>query len=257
MTVKLHDSVLGEGPDVVLLHGLFGMGSNLGSLARALQGRYRVHSVDLPNHGHSGWLDEASLVAQAQCVAQWMDERHLHSATFVGHSLGGKVAMQLALQQPLKVDALVVADIAPVNYEGSHDDVFAALDAVAARSVRSRAEAAAIMAPFIEEDMVTQFLLLSLQRDTDGSYHWRFNLQGLKDNYAAVREAPELDIPYDGPTLFISGGDSPYIAPEYHAAIETCFPSSSISVMPGCGHWLHAQDPNTFNALVGDFLDSI
>ncbi|MEP0203057.1 MAG: alpha/beta fold hydrolase [Halioglobus sp.] len=257
MTVKLHDSVLGEGPDVVLLHGLFGMGSNLGSLARALQGRYRVHSVDLPNHGHSGWLDEASLVAQAQCVAQWLDERHLHSATFVGHSLGGKVAMQLALQQPLKVDALVVADIAPVSYESSHDDVFAALDAVAGRPVSSRADAAAIMAQFIEEDMVTQFLLLSLQRDNDGTYHWRFNLQGLKDNYAAVREAPELDIPYDGPTLFIAGGDSPYITSKYHAAIETCFPSSSIRVMPGCGHWLHAQDPNTFNALVGDFLDSI
>lgn len=256
MTVNLHDSVAGDGPDVVLLHGLFGMGSNLGSLARALQDRYRVHSVDLPNHGHSGWLDEASLVVQAQCVAQWMEERHLHSAAFVGHSLGGKVAMQLALQEPLKVDALVVADIAPVNYAGSHDDVFAALDAVAAQSVRSRAEAGAIMAEFIEEEMVAQFLLLSLQRADDGTYHWRFNLQGLKDNYAAVREAPELDIPYDGPTLFIAGGDSPYIKAEYHAAIQACFPSSSIAVMPDCGHWLHAQDPKTFNALVGDFLDN-
>ena len=143
MTVNLHDSVVGDGPDVVLLHGLFGMGSNLGSLARALQDRYRVHSVDLPNHGHSGWLDDASLAVQAQCVAQWMDERQLHSANFVGHSLGGKVAMQVALLEPLKVDALVVADIAPVSYPGSHDDVFAALDAVAGQSVRSRAEAGA------------------------------------------------------------------------------------------------------------------
>jgi len=243
MTANLHDSVLGEGPDVVLLHGLFGMGSNLGSLARALQARYRVHSVDLPNHGHSGWLAEASLAAQAQCVARWMDERHLHSAAFVGHSLGGKVAMQLALQEPQKVDALVVADIAPVGYPSSHDEVFAALDAVAASSVRSRSEARVIMAELIEEELVAQFLLLSLQRDEDASYSWRFNLQGLKDNYAAAREAPELDIPYDGPTLFIAGGDSPYIKPEHHAAIETCFPAASITVMPACGHRLPAAHP--------------
>jgi esterase len=256
MTVKLHDSVVGDGPDVVLLHGLFGMGGNLGSLARALQDRYRVHSVDLPNHGHSDWLNEAPLSVQAECVSQWMDERHLHSAAFVGHSLGGKVAMQLALLEPLKVDALVVADIAPVAYAASHDSVFAALDAVAAQTIRSRQEAGQLMAGFIEEDMVVQFLLLSLQRDDAGTYHWRFNLQGLKDNYAAVRDAPELDIPYDGPTLFIAGGESPYITAEHKPAIEAGFPLSSIVEMPGCGHWLHAQDPKTFNALVGDFLDN-
>lgn len=255
MSTKLHDSVLGDGPDVVLLHGLFGMGGNLGSLARSLQDSYRVHSVDLPNHGRSAWQDDAGLEAMAEAVADWMDDRHLASAAFVGHSLGGKVAMQMALSQPARVDSLVVADIAPVDYTPRHDAVFAALDAVASAHCQSRVEAGELMAKTLVEPEVIQFLLLSLQRGEEGSYAWRFNLDALKRNYAAIQQAPVLEIVYPGRVLFIKGGESDYILPEHQERILTLFPAADMSVMEGCGHWLHAQQPQRFNTLVREFLD--
>ena len=141
MTVHLHHTCSGDGPPVVLLHGLFGSGNNLGALARALADRRRVYSVDLPNHGRSYWLEDATLATMASAVASWMKHQGLHCAQFVGHSLGGKIAMQLALAQPQLLSALVVADIAPVDYPPHHDAVFAALEAMAA-AARCRPKAA-------------------------------------------------------------------------------------------------------------------
>lgn len=254
MPIELHDSVVGEGPDVVLLHGLFGMGSNLGALARSLQGEYRVHSVDLPDHGRSQWLDEASIPAYADAVAAWMDSRHLDDVALVGHSLGGKVAMQLALTVTARVRQLVVADIAPVRYPSSHEAVFAALAAVAVAGCRSRNEAATLMAEFLGEQMVIQFLLMSLRRGADGQYEWRFNREGLFAGYEALREPPERGNSFEGPALFIAGELSPYVTPEEESAIEAYFGFASIQRMSGVGHWLHAEKPDEFNALVGSFL---
>ena len=254
MSVHLHFSRTGEGPAVILLHGLFGSGNNLGALARALQDRFTVHSVDLPNHGRSEWLEEAGLEAMADCLAQWMMHHGLNGARLVGHSLGGKVAMQLALSRPRHVAALVVADIAPVGYPPHHDDVFAALDAVAAGSCQSRQEAARMMAEHVTEEEVNQFLLASLQRGPDGFYRWRFNLDGIKRGYGAVRAEPEAAAPYQGPVLFIKGGESDYIREEHRTHILRLFPQAGMKIMPGCGHWLHAQRPSLFNSLVSRFL---
>lgn len=255
MPLKLHDSVLGDGPDVVLLHGLFGMGSNLGALARALADSYRVHSLDLPNHGRSDWLDEAGIDELAVAVADWMDSRGVSQAALVGHSLGGKVAMQLALSQPARLDALVVADIAPVLYQPRHQAVFAGLDAVATGGCGSRAEAGQRMAAHIQEEQVIQFLLLSLQRAEDGSYNWRFNLEGLRKNYQAMQQGLAAELPYDGRVLFIKGAESDYILPEHQDTILGMFPGADVRIMADCGHWLHAEQPRLFNAIVHRFLD--
>jgi esterase len=256
MDTKLHDSAIGEGPDVVLLHGLFGMGGNLGSLARSLQDRYRVHSVDLPDHGRSDWLHKASIPAYAEAVDRWMDERHLEEVYLFGHSLGGKVAMQLALDDPGRVQRLVIADIAPVRYPSSHDAVFEALHAVASTACHSRADAAALMARHLQEEMVIQFLLLSLKRDQDGIYRWRFNRNGLRDGYEALREPPGSDGTFDAPALFVAGALSNYVTNEHEAAVHALFSRAEIIRMADCGHWLHAEKPAEFNALVGDFLDA-
>ena len=132
MGTVLHDSALGEGPDVVLLHGLFGQGSNLGSVARALQCNFRVHSLDLPDHGRSAWTPAPSIPSYVEAVAAWLRGRNIHRAHLLGHSLGGKVAMGLALAYPGLVDRLIVADIAPIAYQPSHDRIFAGLAAVSA-----------------------------------------------------------------------------------------------------------------------------
>ena len=254
MTVNLHFSRTGQGPAVILLHGLFGSGNNLGALARALQDRFTVYSLDLPNHGRSEWLEDAGLEAMADGLARWMLHHGLAEARLAGHSLGGKVAMQLALSRPHHVAALVVADIAPVAYPPHHDQVFAALDAVAAGSCRSRQEAARMMADHLAEEEVIQFLLTSLQRDSDGSYSWRFNLDGIKRDYHAVRAEPAATAPYQGPVLFIKGGESDYIREEHRTHILSLFPHAGMKIMPGCGHWLHAQRPSLFNSLVTRFL---
>lgn len=256
MVAEVFDSVAGDGPDVVLLHGLFGSGNNLGALSRSLQDRYRVHSLDLPNHGRSAWMPGMALGDLAAAVRRWMAHRGLETAHFVGHSLGGKVAMQLALDAPYCVDALVVADIAPVAYPPSHQAVFAALTAVAEARCQSRNEAARLMAPWLQEEGTIQFLLASLQRASDGTCHWRFNLPALRDHYGEVLAEVPAREPFDGRVLFIKGAASDYIQAQYEDAIRARFPRAEIETIPDSGHWLHAQQPRLFNALAGHFLDA-
>ena len=239
---------------MVLLHGLFGMGSNLGALARSLKEDFRVYSVDLPNHGRSDWLEPSDIPTMARCVAHWMAQQGLEHAHFVGHSLGGKIAMQLALQQPNRVDSLCIADIAPVSYPRRHDEVLGALTAVAGARCRSRSEAAEVMAQTLQEESLIQFLLMSITSDKQGIYQWRFNLAAIIENYTAIRAGLEADEAFASDVLFIKGGDSDYILPEYRSTIMALFPKATDKIMPGCGHWLHAQQPRLFNSLVGRFL---
>jgi esterase len=259
VSLHLHVSTLGEGPDVILLHGLFGMGSNLGALARALKDEFRVHSLDLPNHGRSEWLEPMSVETLAAAVRAWMAAQGIGHARLVGHSLGGKVAMRIALDAPATVARLVVADIAPVPYEPHHDDVFAALEAVARQPPHSRSEADTRMAAYVAEEGVRQFLLLSLARGDDGRYRWRFNLEGLQRDYGGVRESGVGESQaggqtYPGPVLFIKGELSDYILPQHRPVIEALFPAARLKVLRGASHWLHAEQPRLFNAVVRRFL---
>jgi esterase len=255
MSSGIHASVTGEGPPVLLIHGLFGMGSNLGALARTLQDRYSVHSIDLPNHGRSVWLADASLAGMAQHLRAYLDGRGISRTAVVGHSLGGKVGMELALGEPDRVAALVVADIAPVSYPPHHDSVFSGLQAVAMARPSSRSEARDILAQSVEEPGVIDFLLLSLARDAQGHWNWRFNLEVLLSDYASVRAAPAGARQFGGPVLFIKGGASEYIRSDHRDVVNQFFPAAQLKIMDGCGHWLHAEQPRLFNGIVGRFLD--
>jgi esterase len=255
MTVQLHARQSGEGAAVVLLHGLFGSGPNLGALARALDDRFAVYSLDLPNHGRSGWLDEPDLAGMASSVLGWMDQERLAQVFLVGHSLGGKVAMELALSAPDRVRGLVVADIAPVDYPARHDAVFAALRAVSDANCTSRGEAARVLETYLEEEGVAQFLLMSLSRQ-DGRMDWRFDRAGLERAYPALVAAPKGGREYRGPTLFLKGERSDYILASQRQQILSLFPAATLRVVAGAGHWLHAEKPALFNALVARFLDA-
>ena len=250
----LYASVKGSGPPLVLLHGLFGMGSNLGGVARALAERFEVHQLDLPNHGRSPWMAPVSLSAMAAPVHDYVREYCAGSARILGHSLGAKVAMQLALSHPRAVTALVVADMAPVAYPPAHEAVFAAIRAVAGAAPSSRGQAAAILREHLEEEAVLQFLLLSLKRVEDGVYRWRFNVKALAENYADLRAAPAGN-PYRGDTLFVYGANSTYMPEAGRAAAKAFFPAAEFARIEDTGHWLHAEKPQAFNALVGRFLD--
>ena len=260
MAPDIYAKRAGEGAAVILLHGLFGAGGNLGMLARALQEQFAVFSPDLPNHGRSAWLPTPDLPGMADCLRRWMDAQGVSAAHIVGHSLGGKVAMQLALQCPTRVRSLIVADIAPVQYAAHHELVFEALEAVVAGRCASREEAASLLASYLQEEAVIQFLLASLQRDGEGRMRWRFDLEGIRACYAALLAAPytvpQADRSYLGPVLFIKGGGSDYIREQHWPVIQALFPAATIKVMPDCGHWLHVEKPQLFNGIVARFLES-
>jgi esterase len=229
------------------------MGSNLGGVARALASAFEVHQVDLPNHGRSGWCDALTLRRLADVVAAHLESRGLKRVRLLGHSLGGKVAMQLALDAPERVESLVVADIAPVAYAPSHAAVFAAIDAVAAAGPASRSDAAELLREHLSEEAVVQFLLLSLQRAEGGVYRWRFHARALHDSYSELLAAPTGG-PCDRPALFLHGALSSYVTEAGIAAARRLFPRASFEAIEGTGHWLHAEKAQVFNAAVKDFF---
>ena len=255
MNNTLHARTSGQGPDVILLHGLFGQGSNLGSVSRALMTDFRVHCLDLPDHGRSPWLAEASLSAYAEAVCRWMAQHELPAAHIIGHSLGGKVAMELALTLPERVRKLVVADMAPVTYTEHHQQILEALQQVVRQRCETRAAAQALLSEVIDDPGVVGYLLMSLERSTESDvYEWRFNLAGLADAYGRLREAPSEERPFQGPTLFLKGSESAYIQAAYEPEIQRRFPGSQLVTVEDAGHWLHVDQPDQFNGAVRAFL---
>lgn len=253
--MQLNFKKAGDGEPIILLHGLFGSASNLGVVARALAGNYTVYAVDLRNHGKSPHDATMSYPIMAADVLQLMDEQSLTSAHLLGHSMGGKTAMQIALNYPQRVGKLVVADIAPVSYEHAHTNVIRGLTAVAEASIQSRQQAEEILAQFEDDADVRSFLLKSLTRTPQGNYVWQLNLEGIKANYDAVAEGIS-GTPFMGPALFIKGGNSDYLLPEYKDAVMALFPNAQLKVVANAGHWPHAEQPQLFNKLVLQFLEA-
>ena len=243
------------GASVIALHGLFGMGDNLNRLAQALAGEFCVYRPDLRNHGRSFHADDMTLPALAQDLVDFADRQSLERPYWVGHSLGGKVAMQVALTHPERVRALVVADIAPVRYEAHHDAILEGLQRVDLAAINKRSDADAQLAPHIQSPPVRQFLLKSLYRDDAGAFRWRFNLPALAAGYENILQAVE-GAACPCPALFIRGEQSDYVLPAYETRIRELFPNAQIETLAGTGHWLHAEQPQAFNQLVKEFLHS-
>jgi esterase len=244
---------------VILIHGLFGNLDNLKGLGKALQSDFNVMLVDLPDHGKSSHTDTFSLTTYAQRIAQTIRSHGISSCHLVGHSLGGKAAMMMALDAPpdLVFTSLVVADIAPVTYPARHDAVFAALNGIDLKHVNTRAEVQAHFARTLNDEGTRQFLLKGL-RKTDGEpmWQWQFNLPLLERDYHSIIAWPDTDRTFSGPTLFIKGALSDYITTEMQPAITQHFPNAKARVIAGTGHWLHAQKPQIFNAAVSRFLQA-
>ena len=258
-SIELFSQVTGKSADdgaktVVLLHGLFGMSDNLGQLAKALEDDYCVHRLDLRNHGRSGRSDSMALAEMAGDVHHYLRQNQIAEAVLVGHSLGGKVAMQLALQQTEGVIGFVVADIAPVQYQPHHDGVLKGLNSLDLPSIASRAEADQVLSRHVHEPGVRQFLLKNLYRNEQRQFDLRMNLPVITSHYRQVLEAPAGQ-PCQWPTLFIKGENSDYITAEHTNTIEALFPKLQFKMISGAGHWLHAEKPEIFNRLVRQFLE--
>jgi pimeloyl-ACP methyl ester carboxylesterase len=272
---RLASRTLGEaGPRVVFVHGLFGQGKNWTTIGKGLAGTHRVTLLDLPNHGHSPWTDRVDYLDMVELVATEL-EQFGEPVTLVGHSMGGKVAMQLALRRPELLRALVVVDIAPVEYPikgGRTDDAdeeaspFAAyIDAMRAidlDSLTTRDDADQALQTAVPSRMVRSFLLQSLVREglgADGGWRWRLNLELLDRDLGELRGFPEPPpgASFDGPVLWIAGANSTYVLPEDRPHMDALFPSTRLVRVKNAGHWVHSEQPDVFLQTLRRFLDLV
>lgn len=258
----LNHKILGdpEKAPLIILHGLFGMLDNWLTVGRLLSEHYCVYLLDLRNHGRSGWSEDFSYPIMAQDVVEFMDENGIRQAHILGHSMGGKVAMQLALTAGEWVDKLIVADIAPKSYIGlgrGHEQVFEAMFALPVETIKDRQEADAFLTPLLPEWGVRQFVLknLSLSKET-AKYEWRANIRALKAHYQEIMGQPALSplLKFRGETLFVKGELSDYINPQELDVYRETFPHANIQTLPKAGHWVHADQPQAFYELVKGFL---
>lgn len=251
-----------NGPPLLILHGLFGSGRNWGAIAKRLARSYRVFALDLPNHGRSPWVDGVmNYPFMADQVAAFMDAHDLPSATVMGHSMGGKTAMQLALAHGDRVDALVVVDIAPVTYTGrEHLAYIRAMQGADVASATRRSEVEDQLVDAIPTEAVRKFMMQNLVSAEDGpGLRWQINLEGLAASLEAIMDfplEPEME-PYGGPSFFLAGGASDYVLPEHEPAIARLFPDHALHRLEGCGHWLHAEAPALFTEHLLDFLAGV
>jgi esterase len=252
--VQLHYKSHGQGTPLILLHGLFGGSDNWHGIATRLADQFHVVVPDLRNHGQSPHSDEMNYSVMAADVAELLATLGWPSAAVLGHSMGGKAAMQLALTRPELVQKLIVADMSPRAYTPLHNEIIAALTALDVASFTSRTEIEEALAGPIPSLNLRRFLLKNLGRTADGTFEWKINLSGLARGYPNLRAAVTGPQSYTGPTLFIRGSKSEYLRATGEPSIPELFPQASITTLEGAGHWLHADNPEAFTRLVNDFL---
>jgi esterase len=247
------------GSPVLVLHGLFGSLSNWGWHCKQLAEKYAVYGVDLRNHGDSPHSDQLDYQVMAEDVRELIARLGLKSCCIVGHSMGGKVAMQLALSFPDLVQKLVIVDIAPVSYPedaDGHMNVLAGMDAVKLDEIKSRTEAEVTLKDYVPEEATRKFLLTNLVRNKEGFFEWRLHKDSIRKNYANLRAELVATKSFSKPVLFVKGSVSPYIKSENEAKIKELFPAASVKTIIDAGHWLHAEQPQALQKILLKFLQS-
>lgn len=254
--MKLFFRKSGNGRPLVILHGLFGISDNWAGLAKQWSQDFTVYAVDLRNHGQSPHSEEWDYAAMAEDIIELLGDEKLHDVTLLGHSMGGKVGMRLAIDYPTALSKLVVVDIAPRQSPPNNTEVVRALQQVNLDTLTSRKDAEATLRPLLHDEGTIQFLLKNLYwKETNGEKRldWRFNLDVIGRKLDEVYAATSPETVCETETLFIRGGRSHYIMPEDEADIAATFPNSTIETVEGAGHWVHADKPQEVYALVRDF----
>ncbi len=251
----LYSNIIGEGKPFLILHGFLGMSDNWKTLgAQFAELGYQVHLLDMRNHGRSFHSDDFSYEIMAQDIIDYCRENKLSNIVLLGHSMGGKVAMQVATAHPDLVEKLIVADIGPKYYAPHHQLILAGLNAVDFSQKPSRKEVDETLAEYIKDFGTRQFLLKSLYWEQPEQLAFRFNLPVFNEKIANIGEALTVTSIYDKPSLFLRGEKSKYILDEDFMGIEHFFPVVKIVTIKNAGHWLHAENPKDFYESVLEFL---
>lgn len=254
--MKLNYKILGSGPPLIILHGLFGMLDNWRTIARMLEDKFQCILVDQRNHGRSPHDDEMNYKLMAEDVLELMNDLHIEHTYLMGHSMGGKVAMLFALTHPEKVDKLIVVDISPKKYPFHHGAEIEAIESIHPAALVSRKEAEDLLAQKLGDDQATiQFLMKNLSRVPDDGFEWKANMPVLISNYDKLMEGIVTSDVFDKPVLFIRGQKSNSVRDEDWSAILTLFPSARLTTIPDAGHWVHADQPEALKNEVLAFID--
>lgn len=253
--MKLFSQVYGKGKPLIIMHGVFGMSDNWATLGKKWSDQYQVHLLDMRNHGRSPHSDEFSYDLMADDLYQYLQQNNIEKARIIGHSMGGKVAMLFSVLNPEMVTRLVVADIAPKVYKPHHQEVVKALKELNLAEISNRSDAMEKFGNNLDTP-TKQFLLKSLYRKDQNEFGWRFNVEAISREVQKPGEEFPPNAIFQGPSLFIRGGDSPYIKDRDWETIERHFPHAELETIAGAGHWLHAQKPEEFYDTVSAFLSA-
>lgn len=253
--MDLNHKILGEKqPALMIIHGLFGSLDNWMTLARKMSEERQVVLVDQRNHGNSPHADEHTYEAMSADLDLLIEKLGLEKVDILGHSMGGKTAMQYVVNHPDKVRKLIVVDIAPVDYPVRHDGIIEALQEVPIDQLESRQEAEDILSKRIKDFGTRQFLLKNLNRKKEGGFEWKINLPVLCDNIEGIGKGLSEESKWEGTTLFIRGEKSDYILDEHREKIDKHFPGAKVLTVHGAGHWVHAEKPEELLQAVNFFL---
>ncbi len=253
--MNLHSQILGSGQPFVILHGFLGMSDNWKTLGtRWAEDGYEVHLIDQRNHGRSFHSDDFSYKIMAEDLKSYCEEHDLKEIILLGHSMGGKVAMQFAVTYPEMVSKLLVADIGPKAYPSHHQDILKALSSLDFSKINTRGDAEDILSEYIKDEGTRLFLLKNLYRKNKDEFALRINLPILSSKIEEVGVPLPEHTTFSGPTLFLGGEKSNYIEPLDELLIKKHFPNSRIVTISKAGHWLHAENPDEFYDNVMDFL---
>lgn len=252
--MKLYFQVEGSGEPVVLVHGLFGSSTNLRGMARKLAERFRVINVDLQNHGRSPHTSSMTYHDMSEALYDLKEQIAAPRLNWIGHSMGGKAVMNLALTHSDCVNRLIVLDIAPVNYRHGHAELIDAMFNIDLKGIANRTDADRALSEVVADSATRMFLLQNLKLDA-GQYTWRINLPVLRQFYDDIMTFPDLTgSTFYGPTLVLSGADSSYVSSGHHTIILRYFPNAAFSVVDGAGHWMHVDQPQSVHEVITKFL---
>lgn len=255
--MELHYKTLGEGVPLLILHGLFGSSDNWTTIGKKLAENYKVYLIDQRNHGQSPWSNDWNYDFMGDDLHAFVEQHHLSDFILMGHSMGGKTAMNYATRYTsAKIKKLVVVDIAPKPYPIHHDKIVAGLNALDLSQVKSRKVADEQLATYIDEVGVRQFLLKNLYRNEQKTFSWRINLPVIGGNLANISGGLASGLQFDNPTLFIRGLKSNYIKEEDQAIIKTHFPAAQLKTVENAGHWVHAERPAEFLDMLTEWLNN-
>ncbi|MEP6647580.1 MAG: alpha/beta fold hydrolase [Saprospiraceae bacterium] len=255
--MKLNYKLIGQGAPVVILHGLFGMLDNWRTIARMMEDKYQCILVDLRNHGRSPHSEEMNYKVMAEDILDLLNDLHLDIVFLMGHSMGGKVAMQFACEHSDKVDKLIVVDIAPKKYQSHHHAEIDAIKSIHPSELKNRSEAEELLTAYLGDDQATiQFLLKNLARIPEDGFEWKANMPVLIAHYDDLMDNISTRNTYNKPVLFLRGQQSNSVSDEDWTEIKSLFPNAVESIISNAGHWVHADQPETFTHQVLAFLKS-